>query len=61
MRPLGFSVPQGEIGIGAAGPRGPRGLPGPRVGLSMNVPGLGTCSFHQPDLEVMDTAMPSRS
>lgn len=45
MRRLGFSYLQGEIGIGAAGPRGPRGLPGPQVGPSINVPGLASCSL----------------
>ncbi|TRZ07249.1 hypothetical protein HGM15179_019858, partial [Zosterops borbonicus] len=30
VAPLEFSVFQGEVGVGAAGPRGPRGFPGPR-------------------------------
>lgn len=45
MRPLGFSVLQGEIGFGAAGPRGPQGLPGPQVGPPIHAPGLVSCSL----------------
>lgn len=33
-------VLQGEVGVGAAGPKGPRGLPGPQVGPSKHAPCL---------------------
>lgn len=56
--PLEFSAFQGEVGVGAAGPRGPRGFPGPRVGPSENIPGLDSCSLHPP-LEAAPSIHPS--
>lgn len=50
VTPPEFFSFQGEVGIGAIGPRGPRGFPGPQVGSSINIPGLDSCNF-QPSLE----------
>lgn len=61
MAPLEFSVFQGEVGVGAAGPRGPRGFPGPRVGPSINIPSLDSLDSSLLEADLSITSLPTRA